>query len=81
MAAAKKINEIDQEVLRVRHAVTSGEITSAELARLSGVPKTTLVGIKDKDWNPRAATLSKLIDGLSKARKKAPPTQVENKTT
>jgi predicted transcriptional regulator len=80
MAATKKTNEVDQEVQRVRNAVVSGEITASELARQSGVPKTTLVGIKEKTWNPRAATLSKLIDGLAKSRRKPSQQQAAEKT-
>lgn len=78
--AAKKPNEVQIQVQRVRDAVTSGEIMASELARQSNVPKTTLVGIKEKTWNPRATTLAKLIDGLHKIRAtKAQAQQAVNK--
>lgn len=68
MPMAKRQNEVQIQMQRVQDAVVSGEVTAAELARRSGIPKTTLVGIQEKTWNPRATTLAKLIDGLHKIR-------------
>lgn len=51
-------------IARVRYLVTSGEFTTAGLARAAGLHANTLRDAAEPDWNPIAETLAKLENFL-----------------
>lgn len=59
-------NTVEVALDRIRQAILTKKVGIAELSRASGVPKTTICDIDGEDWNPRALTLIKLLDGLRK---------------
>ena len=68
---------IDTEIARIQAALEQGKFSVAQLARASGVAKTTLTGITSDTWNPRALTLRKVIKGLQKLAKPQRATKKE----
>jgi DNA-binding XRE family transcriptional regulator len=47
-------------LLRIQNAIAKKQISKVALSQASGVPRTTLIGIEDENWDPRVSTVSRL---------------------
>lgn len=68
------IPEFDEAVIgtvhpdTVRHAISTGLVSKAELARLSGLHENTFRGVESDDWSPRWKTLEQMCAGVAKLK-------------
>lgn len=60
---------------QIQNAVTKGRVRIIDLARAAGIPRSTLTGIADNDWNPRVDTLARLAIALKTLIAAPPPVQ------
>jgi DNA-binding XRE family transcriptional regulator len=56
------------EIVKIRHALTAGEIQKAALAMEAGLHRNSLVDVESDEWNPRYKTVLALCAAVDRIK-------------